>query len=187
MVLRGGSLRPDDDQTRLLRVLQDEVFEGMQSMSVWNGHDLDLLRTIPLGVLRQGTVRRHGVTRWVRGARPDMLTPEEVRVIDLHPALLQPPWWAYARFVLHHELVHATGHRRHDAVFRRWEEAWPSPPMEHGAEAFARMLHLATARWWWTCPSCDVKHARQRRSNGRYVCRRCGAVLQDTPAKEAHA
>ena len=112
MVLRGGSLRPDDDQTRLLRVLQDEVFEGMQSMSVWNGHDLDLLRTIPLGVLRQGTVRRHGVTRWVRGARPDMLTPEEVRVIDLHSALLHPPWWAYARFVLHHAFRLPSGSRK---------------------------------------------------------------------------
>ena len=104
----------------------------MEGMETWHGQDLDQLRRIPLGVLRRGTVRRHGVTRWIRGARPDRLRPHEVRVIDLHPALLTPEWWPYACFVLHHELIHATGHRRHDAAFRRWESSWPSPAKEEG-------------------------------------------------------
>ena len=176
-------LRPSLEQSRLLEVLQAEVFAAMEGMETWHGQDLDQLRRIPLGVLRRGTVRRHGVTRWIRGARPDRLRPEEVRVIDLHPALLTPEWWPYACFVLHHELIHATGHRRHDAAFRRWESSWPSPAKGGGAEAFAQMLHMASAQWWWTCSSCDVKHARQRRANGRYLCRRCGQVLQDVPAQ----
>ena len=182
--MRGVCLRPTPEQTRLLEVLQAEVFDGMGAMAEWQGHDLTQLRRIPLGVLRRGTVRRHGVTRWVRGARPNRLEPHEVRVIDLHPRLLDANWWPYARFVLHHELIHATGHRWHDATFRRWEAAWPSPSEDEGAEAFAHMLHMASARWWWTCPACDVKHARQRRANGRYICRRCGQVLQDMPAQE---
>lgn len=180
-------MRPNVTQAQMLRVLRDEVFEGMRSMETWKGQDFSVLRKIPLGVLRKGTVRRHGVTRWVRGARPDRLTPGEVRVIDLHPALLSSEWWPYAGFVLHHELIHATGHRRHDTAFRAWEHAWPDPPNGKGAEAFANMLHLASARWWWACSSCDVKHPRQRRSNGRYACRRCGAVLVDLPAEEVGA
>ena len=187
MVLRCVSLRPNLEQSRLLEALQEEVFDGMRSMAAWQGHDLDLLRSIPLGVLRRGTVRRHGVTRWIRGARPDRLRPHEVRVIDLHPGLLNAEWWSYACFVLHHELIHATGHRFHDAAFRRWESAWPSPPEGRGAEGFAKALHMASARWWWTCSACDVKHARQRRANGRYLCRRCGKVLQDMPAKGVDA
>lgn len=180
-------MRPTSEQSRLLEALQAEVFAGMEGMKSWLGQDLDQLRRIPLGVLRRGTVRRHGVTRWIRGARPDRLRPDEVRVIDLHPALLSPEWWPYARFVLHHELIHATGHRLHDAAFRRWESTWPSPPVEAGAEAFAKMLHMASARWWWTCEACEVKHARQRRANGRYLCRRCGHVLQDVPAQGVRA
>ena len=54
-------------------------------------------------------------------------------------------------------------------------------------EGFAKALHMASARWWWTCSACDVKHARQRRANGRYLCRRCGKVLQDMPAKGVDA
>ena len=184
LVLRGGVLRPSSEQSLLLQALQDEVFEGMRSMEAWQGADFAVLRSIPLGVLRQGTVRRHGVTRWVRGVRLDRLRAEDVRVIDLHPNLLVPAWWEYAGFVLHHELIHATGHRRHDALFRRWEALWPAPPEDRGAASFAKMLHLSTARWWWTCPSCDIKHPRQRRGNGRYLCRRCGVALLDTPATE---
>ncbi|RJV01816.1 MAG: hypothetical protein DWC11_04285 [Candidatus Poseidoniales archaeon] len=184
MVLRGGVLRPSSEQSLLLQALQDEVFEGIRSMGAWQGADFAVLRSIPLGVLRQGTVRRHGVTRWVRGVRLDHLRPEDVRVIDLHPNLLVPEWWDYAGFVLHHELIHATGHRRHDATFRRWEALWPAPSEDRGAASFAKMLHLSAARWWWTCPSCDIKHPRQRRGNGRYLCRRCGVALQDTPATE---
>ncbi|MEC8626644.1 MAG: hypothetical protein VXY39_07005, partial [Candidatus Thermoplasmatota archaeon] len=61
-------MRPSLEQSRLLEALQAEVFAAMEDMETWHGQDLDQLRRIPLGVLRRGTVRRHGVTRWIRGA-----------------------------------------------------------------------------------------------------------------------
>ena len=56
-------MRPTSEQSRLLEALQAEVFAGMEGMKSWLGQDLDQLRRIPLGVLRRGTVRRHGVAR----------------------------------------------------------------------------------------------------------------------------
>ena len=102
------------------------------------------------------------------------------------PRLVDAQVVAVCVFVLHHELIHATGHRGMTLRSAGGNPRGQAPP-RMGAEAFAQMLHMASARWWWTCSGCDVKHARQRRANGRYLCRRCGQVLQDVPAQGVSA
>lgn len=152
----------------------------MATMPEWQAVDLRTIERVPLGVLRSGTLRRHGVTRWQAGTPRDRFSTNDVSVIDLHPHLLEIRWHAYAAHVLHHEYIHAAGHRPHDAAFRSWESAWPFPGGED-ASSFASFLHEQRVRWWWTCTACDRRHGRQRRGNGRYACRRCGAVLVDVP------
>ncbi|MDA0878383.1 MAG: hypothetical protein O3B05_05905 [archaeon] len=154
----------------------------MSTMPEWKAIDLGALERVPLGVLRSGTLRRHGVTRWQAGTTRDNVSTASVSVIDLHARLLEARWQAYAAHVLHHEYIHAAGHRPHDAAFRRWEAAWPHPGSDD-ASAFAACLHEERVRWWWTCQACDRRHGRLRRGNGRYACRRCGSVLVDRPAE----
>ena len=99
----------------------------MTDMPEWAESNVEILRQIPLGVLRKNATQRHGVTRWKRGVNLASLAPEDVEVIDLHPRMLEDDWKAYSAFVLHHEYIHALGLREHNSLFRKLESAWPAP------------------------------------------------------------
>lgn len=176
-------MRPTPEQATALNGLRTHVLGVMEGMPAWEAVDLDSLRAVPLGILRAGTLRRHGVTRWHAGTPPSELNTASVKVIDLHPELLRPAWLPYGAHVLHHEYIHATGHRPHDAAFRRWEASWPGMLEPDAARSFALHLQEQRVRWWWTCEACNMRHGRARRGNGRYACRRCGRVLADVAAE----
>lgn len=173
--------RPDKVQTTTLEDLRNSVLETMEVLPVVAGSDFVLLRNIPLGVLRRNATQRHGVTRWERTTEGGL----DVQTVDLHPKLLSERWEPYAKFVLYHEFLHALGWRMHDATFRALEAAWPDAAARSLGPSFTYAMRAGRADWWWVCPTCEKRFPRQRRGNGKYLCRSCRTVLVDVRAKEA--
>ena len=172
--------KPSDSQARELANISDFVIEVMISMDIWSKEELTKLASLDLGVLRRNATQRHGVTRWKAGIRKPS-GPNDVDVIDLHPRLLSDDWLAYAAWVLHHEYIHALGYLPHDSTFKSLEDMWPSLESKTMGKGFTEMLRREKAKWLWVCPKCSKEHPRQKRGNGKYLCRICKIVLKDVP------
>lgn len=171
--------KPNKEQTILLGELRDFVVDVMRDMPEWADADIQSLRSVPLGVLRRNATQRHGVTRWKRGVDLRTLRPEDVEVIDLHPKMLNSQWKAYSAFVLHHEYIHALGLRAHNSLFRQLEAAWPGRAASVFGVRFTEHLRREKAVWLWCCPECKQEFPRQKRSRGKYKCRKCNTTLID--------
>ena len=104
-----------------------------------------------------------------------------MEVIDLHPRLLTNEWMPYAAWVLHHEFVHALGYTAHDSTFRSLERMWPSQKSSTMGTKFTEMLRKEKAKWLWICEKCGKEYPRQKKGNGKYMCRSCKSVLRDVP------
>lgn len=150
----------------------------MATLDKWSSSELAELKPITLGVLRSTATRRHGVTRWRLGSTPPLIA-KKVDTIDLHPQLLTEKWLAYGAKVLFHEYLHALGNIKHDAGFKRLESLWPSKEAKGMGRSFTTEMCKVRAQWIWRCVNCNLSHSRQRRSNGRYQCRKCGKLLLD--------
>ena len=167
--------------------LRDGVLATMATMPVVAGRDLGPLRQVRIGRMRRTAIWRHGVTRYVKGGevarrlRAREGGPADVRLVDLHPALAETHWQAYAHYVLFHEYVHCLGWNRHDAAFKSVERTWHQPHAEIRtmAKAFSDHLALKQRPWLWVCPSCDKRHPRAKRSSGRYHCKACMVNVLD--------
>lgn len=177
--------KPSNEQKILLNELRDFVIEVMTDMPEWAESNVEILRQIPLGVLRKNATQRHGVTRWKRGVNLASLAPEDVEVIDLHPRMLEVDWRAYSAFVLHHEYIHALGLREHNSLFRKLESAWPAPKASGQGRLFTEFLRRQRAKWLWYCSTCGAEYPRQKRSRRRYRCRACNTVLVDRENPDA--
>ncbi len=171
--------KPSNEQKILLNELRDFVIEVMTDMPEWAESNVEILRQIPLGVLRKNATQRHGVTRWKRGVDLRNLRPEDVEVIDLHPKMLNSQWKAYSGFVLHHEYIHALGLRAHNSLFRKLEAAWPGRAASVFGVQFTEHLRREKAIWLWCCKGCGKEFPRQKRSRGKYKCRQCNTTLVD--------
>ena len=140
------------------------------------------LHQISLGLLRRNATRLHAICRYNKGVKKTgLVEPSDVRCIDIHPESLTPDWERYAKFLLYHEYLHALGYSNHGKEFRRIEALWPDYSANELGKSFSKMLLEKRAKWFWLCPSCERKHLRSRRGNGRYRCRECRVVLKDIP------
>ena len=81
--------KPSSGQIEILTSLKEYVLTEMQAMPFWRQETLLPLQSIPLAVLRKNATQRHGVTRFLRGARATALKTEDVETIDLHPNCLR--------------------------------------------------------------------------------------------------
>ena len=162
------------------------VIEEMLNMPDLSDLHVEGLYQIPLGKLRINAVRLHAVCRYKKGVKKtDEISPDSVRCIDIHPRALKDQWSRYANFLLFHEFLHALGFSNHGKEFRRLEALWhdrEACEMGHSFSAYLRNLNVG---WLWVCPSCDMKHTRSKRSNGRYRCRLCLRPLIDVK-RELH-
>lgn len=172
--------RASSHQLDVLITLRNEVMTVMEDVGLLDAEQRNLLLDVPLGVLRSNSTQRHGVTRW-KADRDGQLT---VEVVDLNPHLLNEAWRDYAAFVLFHEFLHVMGYRAHDRVFRTLESMWPDAEASSRGKAFTHARRMARATWHWVCSTCDERYPRQRRSGGRYMCRRCRTVLVDLPGQD---
>tara|TARA_B100000282_G_C31723565_1_gene487238 strand:- start:1426 stop:1971 length:546 start_codon:yes stop_codon:yes gene_type:complete len=170
---------PDKIQQERLVFLKKFVLNIMQDMEIWQDFDLEELSKIKLGVLKRNATQRHGATKWQLSANKDLLTINDVEVIELHPHLLEEKWNAYAAYVLHHEFIHALGFRNHDSLFRKLENSWPGSSAAKLGPIFTEEMRLSRAKWLWQCNSCSRQFPRQKPSNGRYQCRECQITLID--------
>jgi len=173
--------RANQQQMATLEHLREEVLETMQHLPFVDGSALAVLECLPLGVLRRSATQRHGVTRWRRAADGVLV----VETVDLHPHLLGEAWDAYAKFVLYHEFIHALGWRFHDIDFRGLEALWPDASARDFGPSFTHAMRKNRATWMWACSTCDQRFPRQRRGNGRYMCRVCRTPLLDVPVHDA--
>ena len=171
--------KPSKEQSVHLQELRDFVVDVMKDMPVWADRDVELLRSIPLGVLRKNATQRHGVTRWKRGVDVHSLTLHTIETIDLHPQLLTQRWRAYSAFVLHHEYIHALGFREHNSLFRQLEHTWPGRSASSQGLEFTEFLRRSKALWLWCCSTCGKEFPRQKPSRRRYRCRTCNTRLVD--------
>ena len=171
-------VKANQTQSKWLEDIRTIVFEVMATLDKWSSSELAELKPITLGVLRSTATRRHGVTRWMLGSTPPLIA-KKVETIDLHPQLLTEKWLAYGAKVLFHEYLHALGYIKHDALFNRLESLWPSKEAKEMGRSFTTEMREVRAQWIWRCVNCNLSHNRQRRSNGRYQCRKCGELLQD--------
>ena len=138
------------------------------------------LQKIPLGRLRRDATRLHAVCRYQKGVRKsEIVGPDDVRCVDVHPVALTEDWQRYAAFLLYHEFLHALGFTGHDRAFRNLEALWPDAEARNMGKSFGNHLRRRAAKWLWTCPQCSKEHPRTRRGMGRYRCRECRAVLVD--------
>ena len=162
-----------------LERLKQQVFGEMQSL----GFDLDtisLLGEVTLGFLRRDATQRHGVTRFHPGVDlKGELGPKNIRRVDLHRELLGPDWQDYGAYVLYHEYCHCLGFPGHGKDFRAIERLWRDDNSRKKGRTFTDYLRQRNSSWNWVCPTCKAIHARRKRSNGRYKCRKCDVILFD--------
>ena len=164
------------------------VIKDMREITALWELDLDGLSGIRLGTLRFNAIRLHAVCRYKKGVKKtDDISPSDVRCIDIHPRALTLRWAIYARFLLFHEFLHALGFSNHGKEFKRLESMWPDSRARHLGQAFGLHLRDMNTRWLWVCPSCDMKHVRYRRSNGKYRCRECMVPLMDIEVNNSTA
>ena len=163
-----------------LEEMSSSVIEEMMNMPDLSDLQVEGLSQIPLGKLRINAVRLHAVCRYKKGVKKtDTISPDSVRCIDIHPRALNDRWRRYANFLLFHEFLHALGFADHGKEFRRLEALWHDGEACEMGRSFSSHLRKLNARWLWVCPSCDMKHMRSKRSNGRYRCRLCLCPLID--------
>ena len=156
------------------------VIQKMRSIDELSRFDLDPLSEIPLGTLRRSSTRLHAICRYKRGVSKSGRTgPSDVRCIDVHPYSMTEEWSRYADFLLYHEYIHALGIPNHGREFRFLEGLWPDEGARSMGQEFGRYLRERSAKWLWVCPSCNDRHPRSRRGNGRYRCRSCKVLLED--------
>ena len=173
--------RANPQQKVALEQLREDVLGTMQYLPSVQDQALAVLDNLPLGVLRRSATQRHGVTRWRRGADGTLV----VETVDLHPNLLCEAWNSYAKFVLYHEFLHALGWRAHDMHFRGLEALWPDAAARRLGPSFTQAMRTNRATWMWSCSTCDQRFPRQKRGNGRYICRTCRTPLLDVPVHDA--
>ncbi len=166
--------------------LQNLVLPVMKILNLINQEQEEKLRKIPLGLIRKNATRMHAVCRFNPGPKEYEKTIHDVKEVAIHPEALNEKWKYYAQFLIFHEYLHAIGNIRHDSVFRELEDLWPDEDAKNAGKEFGRFLRAKAAKWLWTCPKCDKTHPRSRKSNGRYLCRKCKVTLIDSPAGQTH-
>jgi len=175
-------VKPTPSQLHILVQMRLQVIEEMKKIGIWSDSTLSGLEEITLGVLRRDSTQKHGVTRWKKGTQMTNPQTKDVDVIDIHPILLKPEWWSYARFVMYHEFLHALGNIAHDKGFKKLESLWTKPV--EGKE-FTEQMRIINSTWIWRCNTCGKGYPRRKRSLGRYRCRTCNCVLIDEMNKIA--
>ena len=169
----------DFEEAKDLERLKQQVIEQMLAIG-FDEEATSQLGEITLGFLRRDATQRHGVTRFHPGVDlKGELGPENIRRVDLHRELLAAEWRDYGAYVLYHEYCHCLGHPSHGKDFRAIERLWDDDHARKMGRRFTDHLRQRNAVWNWLCPTCKAVHARRKRTNGRYKCRKCDSILVD--------
>jgi predicted SprT family Zn-dependent metalloprotease len=160
--------------------MRERVLQTMLEIKIAGAEEIEELQKVPLNRLRKDATRLHAVCRFRRKAGSEgPLSTSDVREVALHPVAFEQRWSRYAHFLLYHEFLHALGNIGHNRQFRDLESLWPDEKARGMGKEFGSHLRARQKRWLWSCHDCGKQHPRSRKSNGRYLCRKCGTRLQD--------
>ena len=172
----------DSDKLITLEISRDSVINSMSKLGFSTPDEINDLRKIKLGVLRKSSVYRHGVTRFIPTSKWSSKKPNPscVKIVDIHPLLLEPEWIIYREIILFHEFILCLGNLGHNNTFYKLESLWPTIEQKKElGNKFMEILKMKNSTWKWICPKCNIHVLRQRKSSSKYICRRCNTKLID--------
>ena len=167
---------------QIIKNSKQSVLRTMSQMDFFTDIDLNALEMIKFGLLRKNSVYRHGVTRFLPKNKWNSKIPNPscVKVVDIHPLLLNYEWEIYREIIIFHEFIHCLGYLGHNKQFYKLESLWPTiNQKETLGRKFMEVLKLKNSTWKWICPKCNLKVLRQRKSSGKYICKKCNCKLID--------
>lgn len=161
---------------------RESVLNTMEDLDFFSTNQINDLRGVKLGVLRKNSVYRHGVTRFLPRLKWNSknANPSCVRIVDIHPSLLEPEWITYREIIIFHEFIHCLGYIGHNKDFYNIESLWPTINQKKVlGKKLMEILKLKNSSWKWKCVKCNMQVLRQRKSSGKYICRKCNHKLVD--------
>tara|TARA_B100000287_G_scaffold12804_1_gene13114 strand:+ start:4644 stop:5177 length:534 start_codon:yes stop_codon:yes gene_type:complete len=176
----------NQEKSQILQKSVNNVLGTMATLGFNVTKEINELKNIKLGLLRKSSVYRHGVTRYFPTRKWNSINPNPscVRVVDIHPLLLDPEWETYREIIIFHEFIHCLGYLGHDKTFYKLESLWPTIKQKKAlGTQFMEMLKLKNSTWKWVCPKCNIEVLRQRKSSGKYICIKCNSKLLDKAIK----
>ena len=166
-----------DLEGRALRVIS-----VMQEIPELADLPIDELKKIPLGWLRESSVRRHGLCIWncPYPLRLQDTNPSDVELIKIHPYAITEEWSRYADHILYHEYLHALGFHDHNSVFREMEALWPDAGAKGMGSDFTEFLLEKNHKWVMMCTRCGKKwrSVRPFRDAEWRICPKCDLALE---------
>lgn len=172
----------ESQKLKRLEISVSNVLKIMTRFQFFSINEIEQLKNIKIGFLRKNSVYRHGVTRFLPTNKWNSIkaNPSCVKVVDIHPLLLEKEWEIYREIIIYHEFIHCLGYIRHNKIFYKIESLWPTISQKKSlGQEFMNKLKLKNSKWKWKCPSCEIYVLRQRKSSDRYVCRKCNCKLID--------
>ncbi|MAK04310.1 MAG: hypothetical protein CMA03_00285 [Euryarchaeota archaeon] len=167
---------------QIIKNSKESVLKTMSKMDFFTENDLNSLDLVKIGLLRKNSVYRHGVTRFLPKNKWSSKVPDPscVKVVDIHPLLLNYEWETYREIIIFHEFIHCLGYLGHNKQFYKLESLWPTINQKDTlGRKFMEVLKLKNSTWKWICPKCNLKVLRQRKSSGKYICKKCNCKLID--------
>ncbi len=158
------------------------VLRTMSNINFFTKKNLSDLEHVRLGLLRKNSVYRHGVTRFLPKNKWNSNTPNPycVKIVDIHPLLLEAEWSIYREIIIFHEFIHCLGYLGHNKEFYNLESLWPTINQKKElGQKFMQTLKQKNSTWKWICPKCNMNVLRQRKSLGKYICKKCNCKLID--------
>ena len=172
----------NQEESLILKKSVNSVLDTMVKLGFDITKEISELKNIKMGLLRKSSVYRHGVTRYLPTNKWNSTNPNPscVRVVDIHPLLLESEWEIYREIIIFHEFIHCLGYLGHDKIFYKLESLWPTIKQKKSlGNKFMNILKLKNSTWKWVCPKCNIEVFRQRKSSGKYICIKCKCKLLD--------
>ncbi|MBJ23187.1 MAG: hypothetical protein CMB64_00815 [Euryarchaeota archaeon] len=169
-------------KNNILESSREKVLKTMEQINFFTQNDIKELKKVKIGFLRKNAVYRHGVTRFLPTKKWNKINadPSCVRIVDIHPLLIENEWETYREIIIYHEFIHCLGYIGHDKSFYKIEALWPTiNQKEILGQKFMNVLKLKNSKWKWKCNKCQIHVLRQKKSSGRYICRKCNSKLID--------
>ena len=120
--------KPSSPEHKVLKERALKVISVMKTIPELQHFPLNDLKKVPLGLLRDKSVHRHGVCRYNFSNRRGISEwdcTKHVEIVKIHPLAITDKWIHYGNHVIYHEFLHALGFSNHGKEFRRLEALWP--------------------------------------------------------------
>ena len=173
--------KPLSPEHKVLKERALKVISVMKTIPELQHFPLNDLRKVPLGLLRNKSVYRHGVCIYnSKNFHSEWDCTKHVEIVKIHPLAITDKWIHYGNHVIYHEFLHALGFDNHGKEFRRLEALWPYHEASKLDSPFMELLLKQHHNWVHTCSKCDYVTYSINNSS-RPLCPTCKTVLKRRP------